>query len=67
MNARFNRKNVLAEIDKYMEAAMYRYKEATGKDYDPGDGTAQIPKGNVDAATAYGELFALEMLWEDLQ
>ena len=38
------------------------YEDAAKRKYDPGNGSSQIPKGNMDAAVAYGELEALKRL-----
>lgn len=62
--ARFSKEALRRHLLVCLANRQSDYLQAAGKPIDPGNGTAQIPTGNTEAATAYGQWYALERLWE---
>lgn len=52
-------------IEDRIAMKIENYEDAAKRKFDPGNGTAQVPKGNTDAAVEYGAIRALESLLED--
>jgi len=57
------RKTVKTEqVRRLYEISKQNYWGFAGKRYDINNGTAQIPKNNLDAAVEFGKIVALESL-----
>lgn len=67
IKGRFNRANIIAHMTELLGAAAKEYRDATGRDIDPGNGTAQIPKrGDYDATVRASTAYARHRLLRDL-
>lgn len=62
--AQFSKTAVLISVAARMCDAARRFREATGRPLDAGNGTAQLVDEGIEAAVAYGEWYALMRLDE---
>jgi hypothetical protein len=65
--ARFSNEALRRHVLVRLMSLESAYHRAAGRRLDPDNGTAQIPRGNTEAAEAYGEWCALARLLDAVQ
>jgi hypothetical protein len=52
-------------IEEWFDRAVAQYEVETGKEYDPRNGYAQVPKDNFQAFMTYGKIITLKSILEE--